>query len=152
MYPLQDWKGATLLFKDETGSSIIEVMVATMVFIIIMVGGLNYYVQPQITIVRQKIKRLAISSAQSRMEILRALHFTAITSDSNETDTPVALGSINGLRTTTVTTVDDTADGLGGADADADTVDYKTIAVTISWTSGGERQISFSTKVSAYGN
>ena len=128
-------------------------MVATMVFmIIIMVGGLNYYVQPQITIVRQKIKRLAISSAQSSMEIVRALDFTAITPDSNETDTPVALGSIIGLRTATVTTVDDAADGLGGADADADTVDYKTIAVTISWTSGGQRQISFSTKVSAYGN
>ena len=54
-------------------------MVATVVFIIIMVGGLNYYVQPQSTIVRQKIKRLAISSAQSRMEILRALDFTAST-------------------------------------------------------------------------
>ena len=74
-----------------------------------MVGGLNYYVQPQSTSVRQKIKRLAISSAQSRMEILRALHFTAMTSASNKTDTPVALGSINGLRTTTVTTVDDAA-------------------------------------------
>ena len=128
-----------------------------MVFmIIIMVGGLNYYVQPQITIVRQKIKRLAISSAQSSMEIVRALDFTAITPDSNETDTPVALGSIIGLRTATVTTVDDAADGLGSADADADadadTVDYKTIAATISWTSGGQRQISFSTKVSAYGN
>ena len=68
-----------LLFKDETGSSIIEVMVATVVFIIIMVGGLNYYVQPQSTRVRQKIKRLAISSAQSRMETLLALDFTAST-------------------------------------------------------------------------
>ena len=69
-----------VLFKDETGSSIIEVMIATVVFIIIMVGGLNYYVQPQIIEpARQKIKRLAISSAQSRMEILRALDFTAST-------------------------------------------------------------------------
>jgi len=50
---------ATLLFKDETGSSIIEVMVATVVFIIIMVGGLNYYVQPQIIRVREKIRRFA---------------------------------------------------------------------------------------------
>ncbi len=69
-----------VLFKDETGSSIVEVMIATVVFmIIIMVGGLNYYVQPQSTSVRQKIKRLAISSAQSRMEIVRALDFTAST-------------------------------------------------------------------------
>ncbi len=77
-------------------------MLATVVFIIIMVGGLNYYVQPRIIEpARQKIKRLAISSAQGRMETLLALDFTAITSDSNETDTPVALGSIIGLRTTT---------------------------------------------------
>ena len=78
-----------MLFKDETGTSIAEVMIATVVFMIIMVGGLNYYVQPQIIEpARQKIKRLAISSAQSKMATLLALDFTAITSDSNKTDTP----------------------------------------------------------------
>ncbi len=50
-----------VLFKDESGSSIIEVMLATVVFMIIMVGGLNYYVQPQSIMVREKMKRFAVS-------------------------------------------------------------------------------------------
>ncbi len=82
------------------------------------------------------------------METLRALDFSAVTSGSNETDTPITLGASSGLRSTTITSVDDAADGLGGSDADADTVDYKTILVTVSWTSGNQQQIAFSTIVS----
>ena len=115
---------------------------------IIMVGGLNYYLQPRIIIVREKIRRLAVSAGQQRMETLRTLDFSAVTAPSNETDTPITLGAISGLRSTTVTSVDDAADGLGGSDADADTVDYKTILVTVSWTSGNQQQIAFSTIVS----
>ena len=136
------------LFKDETGSSIIEVMIATVVFIIIMVGGLNYYLQPLIIIVREKVRRLAVSAGQQRMETLRALAFSAVTTDSNETDTAITLGATSGLRSTTVTSVDDAADGLAGADAEADIVDYKTILVTVSWTSGTQQQLAFSTIVS----
>ena len=137
-----------VLFKDETGSSIIEVMVAVVVLLIIMIGGLNYFLQPQSASVRQKIKRHAISSANSRMETLLTLDFSAISSDSNETDTSVSLGSITGLRTTTVSAVDDTADGLSGSDADGDTVDYKTVFVKMTWNAGG----SFTTNKSDYGN
>ena len=50
-----------MLFKDEPGTSIVEVMVATVVFMIIMVGGLNYYVQPQSIMVREKIRQFATS-------------------------------------------------------------------------------------------
>ena len=87
-------------------------MVATVVFMIIMVGGLNYYVQPQIIMVREKIRRLATSAGERRMETLRALDFSQVTSDSNETNTSITLGAISGLRSTTVTSVDDAADGL----------------------------------------
>ena len=86
-----------MFFKDENGTSMVEVMIAIVVFMIIMVGGLNYFLQPQSMIARQKIKRLAISAAQSRMETLLALDFTQITSDSNETNTSVSLGSISSL-------------------------------------------------------
>lgn len=136
------------VFRDENGTSIVEVMIAIVVFLIIMVGGLNYFLQPQSAIVRQKIKRLAISATQTRMETLLALDFTQITSDSNETNTAVSLGAINGLRTTTVTTVDDAADGLGGSDADNDTVDYKTVFVKLTWDAGRSQEVSFTTNVS----
>ncbi len=51
-----------MLFKDETGTSIVEVMIATVVFMIIMVGGLNYYLQPRIIMVREEIRRFATSA------------------------------------------------------------------------------------------
>ncbi len=78
-----------MLFKDETGTSLVEVMVATVVFMIIMVGGLTYFTLPQSTAVREKIKGLAFAAAHQRMEALLALDYTAITADSNETATPV---------------------------------------------------------------
>ena len=47
------------------------------VFIIIMVGGLNYFTLLQSTAVREKIKRLAFAAAQQRMETLLALDYIA---------------------------------------------------------------------------
>jgi len=137
-----------VLFKDETGSSIVEVTIAMVVFIIIMVGGLNYYFLPQATIARQKTKRLVVTAAGDRMEKLVALQYAGVTPDSNETNTPVTVGNITGNRTTTITEVDDAADGLSGADADSDTVDYKLITVAMSWNDGTAKSITFSTIVS----
>jgi len=53
-----------VLFKDETGTSIVEVTIAMVVFMIIMAGGLNYFTLPQSTAVREKIKGLAFAAAQ----------------------------------------------------------------------------------------
>ncbi len=136
------------LIRNQIGTSLTEVMIAVVVFLIIMVGGLNYFLLPQSTIARQKIKRVAISAAQRRMESLLALSFSDVTTDSNETDTAVLLGSITALRSTTVTLVDDAADGLSGADSDADTVDFKSITVDLSWNSGGNREVSYTTIIS----
>ncbi len=66
-----------MLFKDETGTSLVEVMVAMVVFMIIMVGGLTYFTLPQSTAVREKIKRLAFAAAHQRMETLLALDYIA---------------------------------------------------------------------------
>jgi len=47
------------------------------VFMIIMVGGLNYFTLLQSTAVREKIKGLAFAAAQQRMETLLALDYIA---------------------------------------------------------------------------
>ena len=127
-------------------------MIAVVVFIIIMIGGLNYFTLPQATVAREKIKRLAFAAAQQRMETLLALDYTAITADSNETATPVTLATRTASRNTTVTEVDDAADGLGGSDADADLVDYKSITVNITWNDGNNQSASITTKVSVFGH
>ena len=103
-----------LIAFNQNGASIIEVMVAIAVFMIIMIGGLNYFTLPQAIVGREKLKRLAFAAVHQRMETLLELDYTAITADSNETATPVTLATRTGLRNTTVTEVDDPADGQGG--------------------------------------
>ena len=88
-----------MFFKDETGTSMIEVMIAIMVFMIIMVGGLQYFTLPQQIVARKKIKRLAVAEAQRRMEALVSLGFTGVVTDSNETNTSVTLAGITGNGT-----------------------------------------------------
>ncbi len=139
-----------MLFKDETGTSLVEVMVATVVFMIIMVGGLTYFTLPQSTAVREKIKRLAFAAAHQRMEALLALDYIAITADSNEVAIPVTLATKAASRNTTVTVVDDATDGLGGSDADSETVDYKSITIEITWNDGNNKSASITTNVSEF--
>ena len=129
-----------------------ETMVAIAVFMIIMIGGLNYFTLPQAIVGREKLKRLAFAQAHQRMEALLELDYTAITADSNETATPVTLATRTGLRNTAVTEVDDPADGLGGGDADADSLDYKSITVDITWNDGNNKSASITTRVSEFGN
>ncbi|MCG8608687.1 hypothetical protein MJD09_27330 [bacterium] len=138
--------------NDERGTSVVEVMVAIVVFMVIMIGGLNYFTVPQATMAREKMRRLAVAEAQQRMETLVRLAYAAVTTDSNETDTPVLLADITGLRTTTVAEIDDAGDGLGGSDSDGNTVDYKNITVVITWNDGNSQTVSFTTTVSEFDN
>ena len=139
-----------LIVHNQKGTSIIEVMIAVTVFIIIMIGGLNYFTLPQSTVAREKIKRLAFAAAHQRMETLLALDYTAITADSNEASTPLTLATKAASRNTTVTEVDDAADGLGGSDADSETVDYKSITIEITWNDGNNKSASITTNVSEF--
>jgi cytoskeletal protein RodZ len=127
-------------------------MVAIVVFMVIMIGGLNYFTVPQAIMAREEMKRMAVAAAQQRMETLLQSDYTEVTADSNETDTPVPLANISGLRTTTVTEIDDAADGLGGSDADGNTVDYKNVMVLITWSDGNSQSLSFTTTVSEFDN
>lgn len=140
------------LRRDQRGTSLVEVMVATVVFMTIMLGGLNYFTLPQATVAREKMRRLAVTQAQQRMETILGLDYAEITADLNETVTSVPLAKISGSINTTILTVDDVADGLGLSDADSDTRDYKNITVKITWSDGNAQSVSFSTCVSAFEN
>ncbi len=139
-------------FLAQSGTSIVEVMFAVVIFMIIMIGGLQYFTLPQATIAKQKFRRMAVSAARQRVETLLALGFTGVTPDSNETSVAVTLENKPATRNTTVVLVDDSGDGLGGSDADSDTVDYKRITVDILWNDGRNQSVTLTTNVSAYGN
>lgn len=136
------------ILRSQHGTTLIEVMIGMLVFLIIMLGGIQYFLLPQTTTARQKIKRLATSQAETRLEQLKSLNYALITAAFNETDTPVTLGSISGLRSTTISNIDDPEDGLGVSDSDGQTIDYKTIRVDISWVAGKQQTISMTSAVS----
>ncbi len=139
------------MLQNQDGTTIVEAMSAILIFIVIMVGGLHYFFLPQAIFARQKIKRLAIVDARQKMESVATLGYNQVSSALNESGVPVVLGTITGSRTTTITEVDDPADGVGANDADGVLVDYKKITVQISWNDGNNQQISFSTNVSEFG-
>lgn len=137
--------------SDQTGTSLVEVMIAVLVFLIVMLGGLQYFLLPQTSNAREKIKRLAISSAQRKIEALIALGFFGISTDLNEVSTPIFLANIPAKRHTSIEMFDDPVDGLGGNDVDGKTHDYWVIKVEITWISGAEHEISLFTRMSEYG-
>ena len=144
--------GRALFLNGQDGVTVVEVMFATLIFMIIMISGLQYFTIPQQINVREKMKRLAMAEAQQTIERVLTWDYIDIVPDSNETSTPVTIGNISGTRTLTIATVDDTADGTGGSDADSDTVDYKSITVDVSWNDGSNQTIQFNTRVSSFGN
>lgn len=141
----------TYIFKDQGGMSLIEVMIATLIFIIIMLGGMNYFVLPQSMIVREKTRRLAILAAHRKIETLTALDYDKLKKDLSQSKSPVSLGKVKGWLKTTITFVDDPADGQQLNDLDKDLVDYKTIAIEISWVDGNQQEILLTTNVSKFG-
>lgn len=122
-------------------------MIAIVIFMIIMIGGQTYFVRSQSLIAYDNVKRHAVADAVRKMESLVNLDYSSITSSLNETSVTVNLGTRNGTRTTTITNIDDTADGEGGADSDGNTVDYKMIEIEVSWTTNREQSIEISTYV-----
>lgn len=136
------------LFRSkETGASLAEAMVAAFVLAVVMVAGSGYFFLPRQTIASQSTKRLAVAEAGNRMEFLLSLPYSSLSVDSSEVATSVALGNVSALRSTTVTLVDDAADGLGNNDADGQVVDYKKISVSVAWGSAGNRSVTLETVV-----
>jgi len=128
--------------------TLVEVMIAVLIFTVVMLGGMNYFALPKSAIVRQKVKRLAISAAHDHLDSLASLDYDRITRALNERGRKISLGKLAATRTTIITLVDDRADGLGANDADGDRVDYKIFTVRIRW--GRSRSLALSSAKSKY--
>jgi len=133
----------------ETGTTLVESIVAITLISVIMLGGFQFFVGGKSSINDSGFRRLAIIRAEERLEAANRFEYAVLADSLDETQTVVNLGDLTGLRTTVVTATDDPIDGLAGADLDGDPDDYKQITTTISWPLGGQNQVSLSTSVSA---
>ena len=134
----------------ESGTTIIEAMIAMLIAAIVMLGGLNFFYGGEYFINRTKNRRIALVIVENRMELSHNFPYSVLADSLNENNTQVSMGDILGLRTTTVNSIDDGIDGLGGSDSDGDTDDYKKITVSFQWTGKSTQTITLSSYISKY--
>jgi prepilin-type N-terminal cleavage/methylation domain-containing protein len=125
--------------RGEAGFTLIEVVVATVIAAIAVLGLAHTFGAGRALIDRYMVARDALAMGQQRLESLLVLSAAApeLTLGAHAAS-PITLASgIPATEQWTVDPVDDAADGKGGADLDGDTNDYQRITVTVSWGSRG---------------
>lgn len=135
---------------NETGTTLIEVMITILIATIVMLGGLNFFYGGEYFINRVKNKRIALTIVENRIELAHKFSYSVLADSLNENNTQVSIGDISGLRTTTVNGIDDETDGLGENDSDSNTNDYKKITVSLQWTGKSTQAITLSSYISEY--
>lgn len=131
--------------------TLVEVMIAILIFLIIMVGGMNFFTLPRSILSREGARRLALAAASSRLESLLALDYLSLDAGLNESATKLKLAGFEATRKTTVSAMDDPKDGKGLLDTDGNPVDYKKVTVEIHWFDGLNQQVVLTTYVSEFG-
>lgn len=111
--------------RENKGYSLIEVMVAALIFIIGIFGTLAYFFYSQTNLNVERHRRTALQIAHSRLEFLRTVSYNNIMNYA-ENGTDVNIDEIKGKRYTTIEDLDDPED--------PDTApDYKKITVKVIW-------------------
>ena len=134
---------ASLNTTTTRGFSLIEVLVVSVVMLLVFGGlfaGFRYSLE-LISISRAKLSALTL--ANDRMEYIRSLSYNAVGTVSGipagliaQTST-TTLNNVKFTQTVLIGYIDDSADGIGAADSNNITTDYKQAKVTLSWTTRG---------------
>lgn len=103
------------------GVTLVEVMVAIMIFVIVMVGGFVFFFYGRVHIAHSNHKRMALELTKERIEMWKADDYSEI-EDKVENDTELLLGGIQFTRNTSFPTP---------------ALNYKEVTVTTSWVERG---------------
>jgi prepilin-type N-terminal cleavage/methylation domain-containing protein len=127
--------GVTAISGEERGFSLMEVIVATVIATVAVLGLAHSFGTGRALIDRYERARVATALVQGRLESLASL------ATRNPSDPALSVGTHGpalvsvgadgvGLESWSVVWVDDPLDGLGGAD------DYERVTVSITWNWG----------------
>lgn len=124
--------------SDERGFTLLEVVVASVIAIIAVVGLAHSFGMGRALVDRFENARDALALVQLRLERLAALNPShADLSIGVHNAGPIAINdAMSGNETWTVVWVDDPVDGTGGGDLTGPN-DYKRATASITWTDGG---------------
>mgnify|MGYP000170857332 CR=1 FL=1 len=116
--------------SKKVGFTLVESLVATLIFLIGVIGGFSYFFYAQTTLNIELHRRIAAEIVHSRLENLRTVSFIELPSYEEE-NTEVQIDKICGYRTTTIEDIDEDDDGE---------IDYRKITVRIRWDENGKEQ------------
>ncbi len=121
------------------GFLLIEAMIVSAIMLIVFGGLLAGFRQSFDLISNSRAKLSALSLATSQMEFVRSLSYDAVGTVSGipagamPQVSTTSLNKIDFTKTILIEYVDDDADGLGVADSNGITTDYKRVKVTLNW-------------------
>ncbi|MFA4907182.1 MAG: hypothetical protein WC602_02845 [archaeon] len=138
--------------EQKDGMTLIEVSIAIFLSMVVMIGGLQFFYGGDRYLNEERYRRLALLTATDRLENANRYAYLALSDSLTETNTSIMLSDKVGYRTTSVSAVDDPRDGVGGADTDGITEDYKNVAVSVSIPGKTTYSIRLSTVLTKYWN
>ena len=113
------------------GFTLIEIIFSVTLLSIVAMGTAQYMVYSRWDIDRGIRRQLAWINMASRMEKAIDYGYTTLADSLPETSQLISINNLTAYRTTVVTGVDDSTDGL--APTDVDLPDYYMIKISISW-------------------
>ena len=113
------------------GYTLVEVMVSATLLAIIVLGTVQYFTLGRWEVEKGIRSQLAWANMASRMEKAVELGYSSLLDSLPESSVPLMLNGIKAFRTTTITWVDDSSDGL--APTDLSLPDYLNVTVKFAW-------------------
>jgi type II secretory pathway pseudopilin PulG len=129
--------------QQQGGFSLVEILIVSAIMLVVFGGLLISFRYSLELISHSRAKLTALTLANDNMEYIRSLSYNAVGTVSGIPSgliPQVSTTSLNGITFTKrvlVEYIDDDADGLGAADSNGITTDYKQAKVTLEWTLRG---------------
>lgn len=117
--------------NNQAGYSLIEVMISATLLSIIVLGTVQYFTLSRWEVEKGLRAQLAWANMASRMEKAIDLGYSVLQDSLPETSVSLILNGTQGYRTTIVTPIDDSADGL--APSDTSIPDYLDVTIKFAW-------------------
>lgn len=123
----------------KAGFSVVEALIVSAIMLVVF-GGLLGGVKSTLDLISvSRAKQTALTVANNQMEYIHSLSYNAVGTVAGipaGTIAQVSTTSLNQIvftRTTLIEYIDDAADGVGAADSNSITTDYKQAKVTVAW-------------------
>ncbi len=129
--------------QKKRGFSLVEILVVSSIMLVVFGGLLISFRYSLELISHSRAKLTALTLANDGMEYIRSLSYNAVGTVSGIPSgllLQVSTTTLNGIvftKRVLVEYIDDDADGLGAADSNGITTDYKQAKVTLEWTLRG---------------